>query len=112
MDDLTRRLNKLKKDNYTGTVTLSFYKGCISKKIKLEIFKNLDTVCNHDTILATNTSSILIQDIAAVTNRKEKVIGMPCILSTWPPGQVAEGPRQGADGTAVSYTHLTLPTKA
>ena len=47
-----------------------------SKKIKLEIFKNLDTVCNHDTILATNTSSILIQDIAAVTNRKEKVIGM------------------------------------
>ena len=37
MDDLTRRLNKLKKDNYTGTVTLSFYKGSISKKIKLEV---------------------------------------------------------------------------
>ena len=37
MDDLTRRLNKLKKDNYTGTVTLSFYKGNISKKIKLEV---------------------------------------------------------------------------
>ena len=37
MDDLIRRLNKLKKDNYTGTVTLSFYKGNISKKIKLEV---------------------------------------------------------------------------
>ena len=37
MDDLIRRLNKLKNDNYTGTVTLSFYKGNISKKIKLEV---------------------------------------------------------------------------
>ena len=37
MDDLIRRINKLKKDNYTGTVTLSFYKGSISKKIKLEV---------------------------------------------------------------------------
>ncbi len=37
MDDLIRRLNKLKNDNYTGTVTLSLYKGNISKKIKLEV---------------------------------------------------------------------------
>ena len=37
MDDLIRKINKLKKDNYTGTVTLSFYKGSISKKIKLEV---------------------------------------------------------------------------
>ena len=37
MDDLIHRLNKLKKDNYTGTVTLSFYKGNVSKKIKLEV---------------------------------------------------------------------------
>ena len=37
MDDLIRRLNKLKKENYTGTVTFSFYKGNISKKIKLEV---------------------------------------------------------------------------
>ena len=37
MDDLIRRLYKLKNDNYTGTVTLSFYKGNISKKIKLEV---------------------------------------------------------------------------
>tara|TARA_B100000686_G_scaffold318578_1_gene368505 strand:- start:783 stop:953 length:171 start_codon:yes stop_codon:yes gene_type:complete len=37
MDDLIRRLNKLKKDNYTGTISLSFYKGSISKKIKLEV---------------------------------------------------------------------------
>ncbi|WNW02187.1 3-hydroxybutyryl-CoA dehydrogenase [Tenacibaculum sp. HL-MS23] len=44
--------------------------------LKLKIFKNLDEVCPEDTILATNTSSISITQIAAVTNRPEKVIGM------------------------------------
>ncbi|WP_281540360.1 3-hydroxybutyryl-CoA dehydrogenase [Maribacter aestuarii] len=44
--------------------------------VKLNIFKELDAVCGTDTILATNTSSISITQIAAVTNRPEKVIGM------------------------------------
>ncbi|MEM9649908.1 MAG: 3-hydroxybutyryl-CoA dehydrogenase [Bacteroidota bacterium] len=44
--------------------------------IKLGIFKQLDEVCDDETILATNTSSISITQIAAATNRPEKVIGM------------------------------------
>ena len=44
--------------------------------IKLKIFKQLDEVCKDDCILATNTSSISITTIAAVTARPEKVIGM------------------------------------
>ena len=44
--------------------------------IKLQIFKDLDSICDEKTILATNTSSISITKIAAVTNRPEKVIGM------------------------------------
>lgn len=44
--------------------------------LKLKIFKQLDEICQKDTILATNTSSISITQIAAVTNRPEKVIGM------------------------------------
>ena len=44
--------------------------------LKAKIFKELDAVCNENTILATNTSSISITQIAAVTNRTEKVIGM------------------------------------
>lgn len=44
--------------------------------LKLKIFKELDDVCPKDTILATNTSSISITQIAAVTSRPEKVIGM------------------------------------
>ena len=47
-----------------------------NENIKLKIFKELDELCNSETILATNTSSISITKIAAVTNRPEKVIGM------------------------------------
>ncbi|MGM0635018.1 MAG: 3-hydroxybutyryl-CoA dehydrogenase [Bacteroidota bacterium] len=47
-----------------------------NEKIKLEIFKTLDKVCPEDAILSSNTSSIPITKIAAVTNRPEKVIGM------------------------------------
>lgn len=44
--------------------------------IKLNLFKELDAVCDSSTILASNTSSISITQIAAVTNRADKVIGM------------------------------------
>ena len=44
--------------------------------LKLKIFKQLDEACPADTILATNTSSISITQIAAVTSRPEMVIGM------------------------------------
>lgn len=44
--------------------------------LKLKIFKQLDKDCPDDTILATNTSSISITKIAAVTSRPEMVIGM------------------------------------
>ena len=44
--------------------------------LKAKIFKELDEVCAKETILATNTSSISITQIAAVTNRPQKVIGM------------------------------------
>ena len=44
--------------------------------LKLKIFKDLDILCKEDTILATNTSSISITQIANETTRKDKVIGM------------------------------------
>ena len=44
--------------------------------LKLKIFKELDEVCPDDTILATNTSSISITQIAGITSRPDKVIGM------------------------------------
>ncbi len=44
--------------------------------LKLKIFKNLDEITENHVILATNTSSISITQIAAVTDRPDKVIGM------------------------------------
>jgi 3-hydroxybutyryl-CoA dehydrogenase len=45
-------------------------------ELKLKIFKELDEAAPASTILATNTSSISVTKIAAITKRAEKVIGM------------------------------------
>jgi len=45
-------------------------------EIKKNIFKTLDEKCKADAILASNTSSISITEIAAFTKRPDKVIGM------------------------------------
>lgn len=47
-----------------------------NEAIKLQLFRDLDTLCRPETILASNTSSISITKIAAATQRPEKVIGM------------------------------------
>jgi|TARA_B110000261_G_scaffold164660_1_gene215826 3-hydroxybutyryl-CoA dehydrogenase len=44
--------------------------------LKLKIFNDLDRLCPKKTILASNTSSISISEIAKQTNREDKVIGM------------------------------------
>lgn len=43
---------------------------------KKELFKNLDDICKAETILASNTSSLSITEIAAATKRPDRVIGM------------------------------------
>lgn len=44
--------------------------------IKKDIFRQLDEICREDAILATNTSSISITDIAAATKHPQRVVGM------------------------------------
>ena len=44
--------------------------------LKLKIFNELDLLCPEKTILASNTSSISITEIAHQTKRKDKIIGM------------------------------------
>ena len=44
--------------------------------LKLKIFRDLEAFCPDDTIMASNTSSISITEIAAVTTRPDMVIGM------------------------------------
>ncbi|MDO6354006.1 MULTISPECIES: 3-hydroxybutyryl-CoA dehydrogenase [Caloramator] len=45
-------------------------------KAKKELFKRLDEICSEKTVLASNTSSLSITEIAAATNRPDRVIGM------------------------------------
>ncbi|WP_366938241.1 3-hydroxyacyl-CoA dehydrogenase NAD-binding domain-containing protein [uncultured Brachyspira sp.] len=45
-------------------------------EIKKDVFRKLDSICNKETILASNTSTLSIASLASVTNRADKVIGM------------------------------------
>jgi 3-hydroxybutyryl-CoA dehydrogenase len=45
-------------------------------KVKKELFKDLDKICKKDAVLASNTSTIPITDLASVTGRPESFIGM------------------------------------
>ncbi|WP_411679467.1 3-hydroxybutyryl-CoA dehydrogenase [Clostridium thailandense] len=45
-------------------------------EIKKQIFGDLDKICKAETILASNTSSLSITEVAAATNRPDRVIGM------------------------------------
>jgi 3-hydroxybutyryl-CoA dehydrogenase len=45
-------------------------------KVKKELFKELDKICKKDAYFASNTSTIPITDLASVTSRPEKFIGM------------------------------------
>ena len=44
--------------------------------IKKQIFADLDRICKPDTILATNTSSLSVTEVATATARPDRVIGM------------------------------------
>ncbi|MEO8199437.1 MAG: 3-hydroxybutyryl-CoA dehydrogenase [Gemmatimonadota bacterium] len=71
--------------------------------LKFELFERLDHVCRPDAILATNTSSISITEIAARTRRPEKVIGMH-FMNPVPVMQLVEVIRGQATGPATTQT--------
>ncbi len=70
------RISKSTSLENAGDVDLVIEAAVENMEIKSTIFKELDRICPSHTILATNTSSLPITEIAAVTNRPEQVIGM------------------------------------
>ena len=81
-----------------------------NKDIKFQIFKNLDEAINDDAILATNTSSISITEIAAVTKRPEKVAGMH-FMNPVPVMKLVEGIRGLETSDEVFDTVATVSEK-
>ena len=75
MQDSLRHISSTIHFNDLTTVDIVIEAIPESLDLKRKVFKELDAVCNPETILASNTSSISITDIAAVTSRPEKVIG-------------------------------------
>ena len=78
--------------------------------LKLDIFKELDSLCGKNTILATNTSSISITQIAAATNRADKVIGMH-FMNPVPIMQLVEIIRGYSTSDATTKTIMELSEK-
>jgi 3-hydroxybutyryl-CoA dehydrogenase len=74
---------------------------------KLTIFKDLDNLCNENTILASNTSSISITKIASVTKRPDKVIGMH-FMNPVPVMKLVEVIRGYSTSDAVTETILKM----
>ena len=60
----------------TGTADLVVEAATENREIKLNLFRDLGEICQPGTILASNTSSISITQIAAATKAPENVIGM------------------------------------
>ncbi|MBY0244214.1 MAG: 3-hydroxybutyryl-CoA dehydrogenase [Sphingobacteriaceae bacterium] len=78
--------------------------------LKLNIFKELDQYCKADSILASNTSSISITKIAAVTQRGDKVIGMH-FMNPVPVMKLVEVIRGYATSDATTQTIMQLSEK-
>ncbi|MEO8480344.1 MAG: 3-hydroxybutyryl-CoA dehydrogenase [Gemmatimonadota bacterium] len=76
---------------------------------KSNIFTALDAVCGPETILATNTSSISITEIAAKTGRADRVIGMH-FMNPVPVMQLVEVIRGHATSDATTATVMAMAT--
>ncbi len=78
-EDKEGTLNRLTQStdlNNAANVDLVIEAAVENMDVKKDIFKQLDEIAPEHAILATNTSSLPITEIAAVTNRPEQVIGM------------------------------------
>lgn len=82
---MTQKQKDLILENISGTVSMEeackdadFVVEAVveNMNIKKQIFRELDTICNKEVILTSTTSSLSITELASVTQRPEKVIGM------------------------------------
>ncbi|KZN99911.1 3-hydroxybutyryl-CoA dehydrogenase [Pseudobacillus badius] len=75
-DEITGRISKSTDLQDAQNVDLVIEAAVENMDVKCKIFSHLDKITPAHTILATNTSSLPITEIAAATDRPERVIGM------------------------------------
>lgn len=78
-EDKSIILNRIAVDsNFSNATDADLAIEAVFEKLELkkEIFQKLDRVCQDKTIIASNTSAISISELASVTNRPEKVLGI------------------------------------
>lgn len=76
VEEIKRRIQKSLSYEDAKDVQLVIEAATENREIKRGIFRQLDGITPKDTILASNTSSLSLTDIAASTERPEKVVGM------------------------------------
>ena len=75
-EDILGRIEKSTDMKAFGDADMVIEAAAENMDAKKAMFRELDEVCGPDTITATNTSALSITEIAAVTKRTNKVIGM------------------------------------
>ncbi|HET6399493.1 MAG TPA: enoyl-CoA hydratase-related protein, partial [Candidatus Thermoplasmatota archaeon] len=74
-------------------------------KVKQDLFRRLDAACPPHTVLATNTSSLYVKDLAAATKRPHLVVGLhfffPAAINKLV--EVVRGPATSADAFQAAY---------
>ena len=75
-EDILSRISGTTDMNLAADCDLVIEAAIENMKIKKEIFAELDKICKPEAILASNTSSLSITEVASATSRPEKVIGM------------------------------------
>ncbi len=81
---VTEEQAALTRRNLSGSTKLEDLKGCDlvieavieNVDLKKDVFKKLDEITRPDALLATNTSSVCVIELAAATNRPDKVLGL------------------------------------
>ncbi|WP_248925478.1 3-hydroxyacyl-CoA dehydrogenase family protein [Paenibacillus hamazuiensis] len=79
-------LSRIHKVTFLGDVSLcDMVIETISEDLeqKMELFRQLDAICPPDVIIASNTSTLSLTELAAVTNRPERVIGLHFLHPVW-----------------------------
>jgi 3-hydroxybutyryl-CoA dehydrogenase len=72
-------LRRIRGTTYTGDFRecdLIIEAAVENLELKRKIFREIEEICPGHAIMASNTSSLLIRDIAVVTRRRDKVLGM------------------------------------